>query len=199
MRQLASPKRAVDALRRKSESGRAPGATGEQTEPPVEAESRESKHEYTNIVVALDGSREAEAVMPAVEPIARAFNSKITFVCALVPVEDTPTGAMALSEAGTASTLLESVYETHDLIREEDDSYLAGAKTFWTARGLDVECREPRMRAPEAIIEIAREQDADLIALATHARGGIARTMRGSVADEVVRTASCPVLLVRVE
>jgi nucleotide-binding universal stress UspA family protein len=49
--------------------------------------------------------------------------------------------------------------------------------------------------AVETILEAA--QRADLVALATHGRGRIARLFLGSVADKVVRAAPCPVLVVR--
>ena len=39
--------------------------------------------------------------------------------------------------------------------------------------------------------------DADLIVMGTHGRGGIAHVLMGSVAEQVVRAAPCPVLLVR--
>lgn len=51
--------------------------------------------------------------------------------------------------------------------------------------------------AAEAILQHARAHDADLIALATHGRGGLSRLFRGSVADRVVRGASVPVLVYR--
>ena len=40
----------------------------------------------------------------------------------------------------------------------------------------------------------ASRGDIDLIVMATHGRGGVARLMMGSVADKVVRAAPCPVL-----
>jgi nucleotide-binding universal stress UspA family protein len=51
---------------------------------------------------------------------------------------------------------------------------------------------------PRAIIEAAREDHADLIALGTHGRSGFDRWVLGSVAEKVVRTAACPVLTVPV-
>jgi nucleotide-binding universal stress UspA family protein len=48
-----------------------------------------------------------------------------------------------------------------------------------------------------AILEYARDHAADLIALATHGRGGAERLLLGSVADKIVRGASTPVLLYR--
>ena len=50
-----------------------------------------------------------------------------------------------------------------------------------------------------AVLETASEIGADLIVLATHGRTGVARFFLGSVAEGVVRGASCPVLTVRSE
>jgi len=48
-----------------------------------------------------------------------------------------------------------------------------------------------------AIVEFANEEGVDLIVLGTHGRGAVAHLLMGSVAERVVRTASCPVLTVR--
>lgn len=49
------------------------------------------------------------------------------------------------------------------------------------------------------IVRYARKQNIDLIVLSTHGRTGLAHVIIGSVAESVVRTASCPVLTVRPE
>ncbi len=46
----------------------------------------------------------------------------------------------------------------------------------------------------DRIVEAARERDIDLIVMGTHGRTGLNRMLMGSVAEEVVRTAPCPVL-----
>jgi len=46
------------------------------------------------------------------------------------------------------------------------------------------------------ILRVAREIHADLIVLGTHGRTGLARLLMGSVAEQVVRKATCPVLTV---
>jgi nucleotide-binding universal stress UspA family protein len=51
--------------------------------------------------------------------------------------------------------------------------------------------------AAPAILEYGREEDVDLVVMATHGRRGIRRLLMGSVAEEVVRTAARPVLTVR--
>jgi nucleotide-binding universal stress UspA family protein len=50
-----------------------------------------------------------------------------------------------------------------------------------------------------SIIEYAREKNVDLIVMGTHGRGAIAHLLIGSVAENVVRRAPCPVLTVRPE
>lgn len=49
------------------------------------------------------------------------------------------------------------------------------------------------------IIRYAREHDIDLIVISTHGRTGLAHVLMGSVAENVVRTAPCPVLTIRPE
>jgi nucleotide-binding universal stress UspA family protein len=51
--------------------------------------------------------------------------------------------------------------------------------------------------AAEAILGEAESQANNLIALATHGRGGLKRLLLGSVADKIVRGAASPVLVCR--
>ena len=49
----------------------------------------------------------------------------------------------------------------------------------------------------EGIVEYARESAIDLIVIATHGRTGLSHVLLGSVAERIVREASCPVLTIR--
>ena len=51
--------------------------------------------------------------------------------------------------------------------------------------------------AAEGILETAKAVGAELTVLATHGRAGLAHFFLGSVAEQVVREASCPVLTIR--
>jgi universal stress protein A len=59
------------------------------------------------------------------------------------------------------------------------------------------EARMIRGRAADGIVKYAIRMNADLIVLGTHGRSGIRRALLGSVAENVVRHAPCPVLVVR--
>lgn len=52
---------------------------------------------------------------------------------------------------------------------------------------------------PDAIVSYAEDHDIDLVVVGTHGRRGLQRLLIGSVAEEVLRTAPCPVLTVRGE
>lgn len=52
-------------------------------------------------------------------------------------------------------------------------------------------------KASVEIIEMAREMKADLIVMGSHGRTGLSHVLIGSVAEAVVRHASCPVLVIR--
>ena len=77
--------------------------------------------------------------------------------------------------------------------REALDKVVAGVR----GRGFDA---EPLLRKGAAWREIdaaAVETKADLIVIGSEGRTGVGRALLGSVAEKVVRTARCPVLVVR--
>ncbi len=51
--------------------------------------------------------------------------------------------------------------------------------------------------AAERILHVARETATDLIIMGTHGRSGLSRLLMGSVAEQVLRKASCPVLTLK--
>lgn len=83
------------------------------------------------------------------------------------------------------------------LAREESDAKLAAllAQTGLPADRLT--CATTSGPAFLAILEYAREAGIDLIVMGTHGRGAVAHLLIGSVAENVVRKAPCPVLTVR--
>jgi len=48
-----------------------------------------------------------------------------------------------------------------------------------------------------AILSVAKEEDVDLIVMSSHGRTGLSRILMGSVAEEVMRKAECPVMVVK--
>ena len=71
--------------------------------------------------------------------------------------------------------------------------------TRTTAAGHEHVTTEVLSGAPpaQAIVEAAKRNRCDLVVMGTHGRHGMAHLLLGSVAERVVRTAECPVLVVR--
>jgi nucleotide-binding universal stress UspA family protein len=84
----------------------------------------------------------------------------------------------------------------------DDDTARAMARTELDVLGpveptIDVERVLRDGPAVETILGLADEVRADLIVMGTHGRGGLGRLLLGSVAEQVLRRAHCPVLFVK--
>ena len=78
-----------------------------------------------------------------------------------------------------------------------EHDHLALAKMLPTEG--DVRFRHEFLHGPpvRTLLDYAAENDIDLIVLGTHGRTGIARMLMGSVAESIVRSATCPVITVK--
>jgi nucleotide-binding universal stress UspA family protein len=133
----------------------------------------------SRVVIPLDGSHLAEQVLGPAAELARLLDVPCTLLRVVEP-QDTASG---FADGGP------SVKAT---------SYLGGVAGVLRARGLEVQLDVVAgHRTAEIILEQAGEHD--LIALATHGRGGLGRLLLGSVAERVIRAARCPVLVYRPE
>jgi nucleotide-binding universal stress UspA family protein len=65
--------------------------------------------------------------------------------------------------------------------------------------GVKWEVRDEMGPPAEVIVEVASKMAADLIVMVTHGRRGLARLVKASVAEKVMRTTPCPVLALRQE
>jgi nucleotide-binding universal stress UspA family protein len=146
---------------------------------------------YARILVALDGSELAEQILPYVESLAERFSATVTLLRATMPVERAVTAEVGIA-AGFVD--LTPIIEEE---RREAARYLEHVAECLRRGGITVQCVQPEGSPAEVILEHARRTNGELIALTTHGRGGLGRLVFGSVADEVLRKAPCPVLLVR--
>ncbi|HEX9107747.1 MAG TPA: universal stress protein, partial [Longimicrobiales bacterium] len=144
---------------------------------------------FKRIVVPLDGSRLAEGVLDTVVELARLTEARLTLLQVLPPpyfFDTTESTHPAPRDAGMAR------------LREEAGGYLARVTGELAGRGAQATAQVlVDARPAHAIARYAQEAHADLVALATHGRGGATRLLLGSVADKVVRTSPVPVLVLR--
>jgi nucleotide-binding universal stress UspA family protein/CBS domain-containing protein len=153
---------------------------------------------YERILVALDGSGLAEHVFATIQPLAQQFGSRVILLRVVTP-DHAPIIAEGVESDTSANPAAgDAVATADDTAYREATRYLTTVQQRLAAQGMTVESEYREGPASEMILRRARQLGADLIALTTHGRTGIDRLLLGSVAEDIVRRAPCPVLLVRV-
>ena len=139
----------------------------------------------TTILLATDGSREAQLAAATAADLARRTDSELHLIhVGEVPVVYHPERHGYRAE-----------YEEHE---REAQQLLEAQVERMKATGVTVAQAHLRMgRADEEIVVLAEELGADLIAMGGRGLGGVRRALMGSVSDSVVRHAHCPVLITR--
>jgi len=139
---------------------------------------------FGRVLIPVDGSRESEEAIDHAVTVAGDAGVVHILLHVVTPV-------FYLTETVAA------VYPDEDELRFEE-AYLRKLAERLQGRGLAVETRLLQHAQPaRAILECAEDSRADLIALETHGRCGMARLALGSVTDKVVRASPVPVLVHR--
>ncbi|MBI4591538.1 MAG: universal stress protein [Candidatus Rokubacteria bacterium] len=135
------------------------------------------------ILVPLDGSSLAEAVLPKAVELAESSGARLLLLRAAE--------ARVIPGADATEAQVKVVTEAEDYLAQVGDRLAAlGVK--------DVETSVWYGPAAYAIVEAARLHKVDLIAMTTHGRSGLGRFILGSVAESVLRGTTTPILLIRV-
>jgi len=146
---------------------------------------------YRRILVAVDGSAASAKGLREAIRLAKAEGAKL-FIVHVVDEHQ----AFATFDA----TIAASGVDLLPMLREGGERVLAKANALAQKGKIPAKTilREVFGRpAADAIVREGRKLGADLIVLGTHGRRGVRRLVLGSDAEQVVRTASVPVLLVR--
>jgi nucleotide-binding universal stress UspA family protein len=138
---------------------------------------------FKRVLIATDFSGASERALAHALPIARRYGSLVSIVHAIPP------------EPRESITW-------EPLPRELDRERLQVEKEMgWLAEESFVKDLHPHMllekgRVWDVLSSIMQREDTDLLVLGTHGRGGLKKLALGSVAEEVLRLAACPVLTV---
>ncbi|HSJ08156.1 MAG TPA: universal stress protein [Longimicrobiales bacterium] len=148
-----------------------------------------STAEARHVLIALDGSELAEGILGPALRLGSLVGARFTLVRVVLPVPfvigQHATGP-AFDEAGAAQSRLNAV------------AYLDRVAESLQARGADVAVDTVFHTVPAlGILDYAATHAVDMIAMATHGRGGWSRVALGSVADKVMRGTMMPVMLYR--
>jgi nucleotide-binding universal stress UspA family protein len=138
---------------------------------------------FKHVLIATDFSAFSERALAHALPIVRRYGSMVSIVHALPPETREPI--------------------TFDpLPRELDDERLA-AETEMRRLAKEARIKDlnphivlERGRVWDVLSSIIQDEHTDLLVLGTHGRGGLKKLVLGSVAEEVLRRAACPVLTI---
>jgi nucleotide-binding universal stress UspA family protein len=151
--------------------------------------SRATALQLRRILMPTDFSGCANYALPYVASIARATGATIVCVHVVEPV------APAVGYSGLAEPMpIADISEQLEDSAERELPQLAGCEDF---SDLDVEEVIVHGDAAAEIVRVAGEREVDLIVVSSHGRTGLGRIIFGSIAEAVVRHASCPVLVVK--
>ena len=143
---------------------------------------------YHKILVPLDGSSRAEAILPHVEDLARRYRARVIFLQVVEP-EPLIVGPDMVYPIVNQEIVAERTRHARE--------YLAARRAEFTARGIEASTHVAHGPIVEEVIKRAEREGADLIAMASHGRTGLARVFYGSVASGVLNRIDRPLLLIR--
>lgn len=149
---------------------------------------------YKTILVPLDGSILAEAILPHVKELAPSAGSTVIFVQVLeLPhLVGLPKGD--IYDALPQTTPAEVSQHVAEVRR-----YLESKVAEMDAQGISARALIEYGPVVVTIMRAARQEDAQLIAMASHGRGGLADVYYGSVAAGVLQRIDRPLLIVRAQ
>ncbi len=144
---------------------------------------------YRRILVPLDGSPLAEAVLPYAEDLARSTGAELVFL----RVTPNPVAEIGLADP----TLVAGYIEEVNRLEAEATRKLETLCSELESAGFRASFLVREGLVAETIMDVAKFMEADVIAMSTHGRSGISRWLLGSVADRIVNHSEIPVLLIR--
>ena len=141
-----------------------------------------------SVMVATDFGDTSTSALAYGRNLARAFGGTLHVLHVAEQVTASAAADFYVDDLGNLQQAIEDAAAKQlNALLTADDLALLGARPVVRASA-DV---------ARTIIEYAKAAHVDIIVVGTHGRGAVSRLMVGSVAERVVRTAPCPVLVVR--
>ena len=156
---------------------------------PPDAEPDLSRHvTVRRVLIPLDGSPLAESILPPARALGELWQAEYRLLRVVSP----PGSFWSWQSGAEASAPSGPLGAAHDAAT----TYVGALADQLRKESLKVEtCVRVAHNPAGAILDEARAAECDVIAIATHGRGGLNRLLWGSVADKVIRGATTPVLV----
>jgi len=144
---------------------------------------------YEKILVPLDGSELAETALESALHIVRKQSGKLILLTV-------PTYGQVIAP-GPAGYSLMTPPQSPEMLNEDAETYLDGIYRRINGPGTDIITEVVGGDIAGNIVDMAAADEVDLIVMTTHGYSGLTRWMMGSITERVLRSAPCPVLVVR--
>ena len=141
------------------------------------------------ILVPVDFSAPSLAALAYAVTFAKPFKARLSVLFVVEPVYSAVPG---LADGATAA-----MADLFDQQRRSARAQLVRLEQRYAKRGIKLRALLQTGAAHRAIVDAAKQTKADMIIMATHGRTGLSHFLMGSVAERVVRSATCPVLTLR--
>ncbi len=149
---------------------------------------------YRKIMVPLDGSKPAEAVIPHVLNMVKEWGAEEVMLVKSVEPICIPYGI----EAAKISSLQQlSKFEGH--AKSEAEQYLKQVSEQFKKAGVNARSYVITGKAAQSLIDFAVQTAADLVIIATIKHSGIKLRLSGSVAGRLIRYLRAPILIIKPE
>lgn len=149
---------------------------------------------YKKILVPLDGSNRAEAVIAHVEQLAGFYGAEVILLRVFELPHRTDLMKQELDQFDALPK--QTVADLQGQV-ETAESYLQTIVNRLEAKGVEAHGRVVYGPIATTIMKTAEQEDADLIAMASHGCGGLQGVYYGSVAAGVLQRVDRPLLIVR--
>jgi nucleotide-binding universal stress UspA family protein len=136
---------------------------------------------FQRVLVATDGSKQCRPAVEKAIDFSQSYGGEIS----VVSIVDVP-----------AEFYAEAPQVVEDMIHKAK-IYVEEVKKKAEASGVKAEAFVKEGEAYQAIVDLAKERDVNIIVMGSHGRTGLKRLLMGSVAEKVIGYAPCPVLVTK--
>jgi nucleotide-binding universal stress UspA family protein len=143
---------------------------------------------FERIVVPLDGSILSTQAIPYATEVGKRFESEIILVRVIPPPFLVMTQQVTAGESPDSEDVNNATYAKR---------YLMDLDRSLKAQGVKVSFEVTVGTPAKAIMQLSEAQKASLIVMMSHGYGSFKRAIMGSVADEILRHSSIPVLIIK--
>ncbi len=150
---------------------------------------------YSSILFTHDGSKLSNLAIAHVASLASTFGAHVYVLQVVDSITQVVTAVNIANVTMDAQEIFVDIAKSERKIAKQNVQTIKDKLEHAGVTKCSTLIRQGDAR--DEIVKVAKEMDCDLIVMSTHGRSGLKRAFLGSIAEDVVRHAPCPVFLIR--